>query len=208
MEQNAITNEPIELWISLADQFLDGEARHEIPWAAWRCLQAGLSLEQARNVWRYEVTPAVWPNIWSVAGEWGCWHREWLIERIRTVRTKPGYWAYLRYRCQVHLLHRVWLAVERCIALMLELAPEQRGVLARDLVQLGEHYVDYSPKPIAAEGEALARLEALESTALAVFELVAFDDRKAGPTRVRAALAAARQRSRAGLPSAAEEVSR
>src|SRR5262245_46471468 len=114
MEQNGTVDEPIEVWISLADQFLDGEARHEIPLNAWHCLRAGLSLEQARNVWCYEVTPAVYPNIWDVAGEWGCWDREWLIARIRRVRVQPGRLAYLRYRCQVHLVHRVWLAIERC----------------------------------------------------------------------------------------------
>jgi hypothetical protein len=78
----------IEVWLAMADHFLDTETRHDIPLTAMRCVEAGLSVAEARDVWRYEVSPAVWPNGWSVAGEWDFWEREWLLGTIQEVRTQ------------------------------------------------------------------------------------------------------------------------
>jgi hypothetical protein len=178
------TNERVEVWIALAQHFLDSETRQDIPACAWRCLQSGLTVEQARNVWRYEVTPAVFPNIWSMAGEWGCWNRQWLVARIKAARTKPGLLSYLLYRCQVHLVHRVWLAIERCMNVLLAAPPEGRETMAHDLSLLAGHYFDDWPRELAADAATLQRLATLRETALSVFELAAFGDEH-GPRRAR-----------------------
>jgi len=81
------------------------------------CVEAGLTAESARDVWRYEVTPAVWHNSWSVAGEWGYWDTEWLIEQIESNRgrwpNRPGLLGNLIYRIRVQFGHRDWIVLER-----------------------------------------------------------------------------------------------
>ena len=66
----------IDVWVAMADHFLDTETRHDIPFAALRCVEAGLSSVEARSVWQHEVEPAVRFNVWDVAGEWACWDKE------------------------------------------------------------------------------------------------------------------------------------
>src|SRR5688500_807381 len=108
----------IEAWVAMAEHFLDTETRQEIPMTAPRCVQAGLSTEQARLVWQYEVSPAVAFNVWDIAGEWAGWDRDWLVDRIIRLRRRrlgrPGPLSWLRYRLRVHFLHDVWLSIGRC----------------------------------------------------------------------------------------------
>ena len=70
---------------------LDTEARHAIPGTALLWVEAGADEAAVRHAWRYEVTPAVWPNLWSVAGEWAGWNGAWLEARIRAAaRSRLG----------------------------------------------------------------------------------------------------------------------
>jgi len=178
--------------MAMADHFLDTETRQDIPWTAWRCLRAGLTVEQARDVWRYEVTPALYWNLWDIAGEWAGWHSDWLAERIAASRVRPGPLSYLRYRCRVHFNHRVWVSIERCAKVLLDLPPGERETAALDLGTLANHYVDFAPRDLSGcDAPERLRLQALEAAALEVLEPVAFADRKPGPARVRAALARA-----------------
>jgi hypothetical protein len=50
-----ITVDPkrIEVWVAMADHFLDTETRHDIPLTAMRCIDAGMTFSEARRVWRY-----------------------------------------------------------------------------------------------------------------------------------------------------------
>ena len=103
----------------MADQFLDTETDDQIPKIASLCNEAGLSITEARNIWRYEVTPAVWPNVWSITGEWAGWDAAWLAARIAEKRglwpNRPGVLSWAVYRFRVHLLDRQWKAIERCM---------------------------------------------------------------------------------------------
>jgi hypothetical protein len=47
------------IWIALADQFLDTETRTWIPHTALQIVEAGYPLEEARRIWRYEVSPGI-----------------------------------------------------------------------------------------------------------------------------------------------------
>src|SRR5262245_40531383 len=97
-----ITEDPrrVAVWTAMADHFLDTETRHSVPFTALRCLEAGLTSEEACDVWRYEVTPVVGMNLWSVAGVWDGWDEAWLIEQIRRARAsnRLGPVRWLRYR--------------------------------------------------------------------------------------------------------------
>lgn len=48
----------VDVWVAMADHFLDTETRHELPRTALACLEAGLSAAEARDVWYYEVSRA------------------------------------------------------------------------------------------------------------------------------------------------------
>jgi hypothetical protein len=58
----------IEVWLDMANHFLDTETRQAIPLTALCCLKAGLSVAAAREVWCFEVSPVVSCNLWNVAG--------------------------------------------------------------------------------------------------------------------------------------------
>ena len=70
MPQVTLVNAQVDetaIWLDLAEHFLDTETRHLIPASAGLCVRAGLSIEAAGNIWRYEVTPAVWPPLGMIA---------------------------------------------------------------------------------------------------------------------------------------------
>lgn len=145
----------VAVWVAMADHFLDTETRHDIPLTAMSCVRAGLSTRDARYVWQYEVSRAVGFNVWDMAGEWAAWDRDWLVARIERLRkrwdNRSGTFRWLRYRIRVHLMHDVWLSIERCMDALLALSvSEEREHMARDLAFLGGHYFDFCPKPFSA----------------------------------------------------------
>jgi hypothetical protein len=145
----------IAVWISMADHFLDTETRHDLPLTALCCVQAGLSPAQARDVWQHEVTPAVGFNLFSVAGEWAYWDRDWLLERIQRVRSswwhRPG---WQRRRWPMPLMGGHWLAIERSIEFLQAVpAAAERELVARDLARLARHLFDFCPKDLATLAE-------------------------------------------------------
>ena len=157
----------IEVWVAMADHFLDTETRHEIPLTALRCIEADLTVAEARDVWRYEVSRAVGFNAWSIAGEWAGWDRDWLIERIERLRRRwdnaPGTARWLRYRFRVHLLHGVWVAISECMEKLLAFPdPDTRKQASLDLASLARQYFDFSPDDYSKFGNReLARFRAL-----------------------------------------------
>lgn len=165
------TPELVRVWKALADHFLDTETRQDIPHAALCCLQAGLTIDQARDIWCYEVTPVVGANLWIVAGEWAAWDEPWLLEHIRKVRArrrwKPSLLSCLLYRATIHFGHGTWLAIARCMTVLMEAPPEAREPLAGELGALSRHYFDFCP-PKAEPGHPFTR--ALRDT---LFEILA-----------------------------------
>jgi len=157
----------ILVWIAMADQFLDTEMRHDIPTTALRCVEAGLSKDDARAIWRHEVSPAVSGNAWAVAGEWAGWDRDWLVAELERRRRRwehrRGWSRWLCDRLRVEPLRGVWLSVERCMdALLAVSSPEERERLARDLVFLARHGLDFGPRdPGTLENTDLERIRGL-----------------------------------------------
>jgi hypothetical protein len=107
------------LWTTFADFFLDGETRVEVPHAARLIIDCGLSFQQADRIWRYEVTPALFWNTFSIAGQWGAWNEASLIERIEKVRkrihNRPPLGTLL-YPARSLVVRADWKAVQRCVA--------------------------------------------------------------------------------------------
>lgn len=143
-----------DVWEAFADLFLDTETRTTIPRAALTCVEAGMSREQAFEAWAYEVTPTVWWNGWSVAGEWAGWDRDWLFARIRERRVKPSRWAYVVYRCRVQLGHAEWVAIGRCIDVLHQSPEQDRDGVTSELTWLARHFFDFTssmPPPSSAQ---------------------------------------------------------
>ena len=185
----------VEVWVAMAHHFLDTETRHELPWTALRCVEAGLSVHEARDVWRYEVSPAVAFNLFDVAGEWAGWDREWLVERIERLRRRwdnaPGTLRWLRYRLRVHVAHGYWVAIERCLQVLLSWPdPEQRRQAAADLAWLGRHYFDFTRSDdTTIDPERTARLRALYPEPFRrAMQPVTYGEGRAAHQRVAAAL--------------------
>lgn len=114
MDNAAPSAERVAVWTSMAEHFLDTDTQDEIPHTALLCVRSGLSIEQAREIWQHEVAPALYLNLWNVAGEWAGWDEGWLVERIlKSRRWLRGPLGYLLYRFQVQGQHSVWLEIER-----------------------------------------------------------------------------------------------
>lgn len=144
----------IEVWVAMAEHFLDTETRHDIPLTALTCVRAGLSADEARDVWRHEVAPVVGFNAWDVAGEWAGWPRDWLVESIERQRTRlasrsrAGRW--LRELVDLDVMRGVRVSVECCIDAMLAVPSDlDRERLFADLTVLARHYFDFGPTDFA-----------------------------------------------------------
>lgn len=149
------TDEHAAIWESMADHFLDSDTRDQVPHTALLCLRSGLSIEQAREIWRHEVTPAVCFNLYQVAGEWGAWDREWLLQRIAQKRRRGRGWlANLLYRAEVGFNHAVWLQLESCMRLLSPLADQERAAMADVLSKLA--VLDGVPALSESLGRAIA----------------------------------------------------
>jgi len=141
------------VWLSFAGHFLDTETRHDLPRSALTAVEAGFSVEEAREIWCFEVTPAVGANLWSVAGEWAGWNEDGLVSRVTAIarrrRHRPGFLAYLRYRLTIHFGHSSWLAIADLMRALYAIDPASRPQLVADLVLLGECYFDFLAPDLA-----------------------------------------------------------
>lgn len=163
-------------------------------------MESGLSLEETARIWMYEVTPAVWPNAWSFAGEWGAFDRDWLVRAIARDRgrwsNRPGPLGYVVYRARAHLLHATWRSLARCTGHLETCSgPTER---AEDLTVLASVFFDFVPRrPDPTRTGALLSL--YEQTFLSIFEPVTTEsEHHAGDRRVRAALGVEAQRGSRG----------
>ena len=158
MEPRLSATDPrrVGLWVRFADQFLDNETRTWLPGTALAVLTAGYTLAEARTIWRYEVTPAVWSNL-GVAGAWAGWPAPWLVPRIERLRgrwpNRPGLLAGLIYRLRARSLERSWRGITACHRLLAAAPPAQRESLCADLTLLAEVFFAAGQRPPRATPE-------------------------------------------------------
>jgi hypothetical protein len=143
----------VPVWLNMANHFLDTETRQDLPITAWCCVQAGLSVTQARAVWQHEVSPAVGFNLFCIAGEWAYWDEDWLIEQIRRCKVslwhRPGRWRSISSWLPP-LMSGQWLTISRCMQL-LQAIPEasERKRTTDDLARLARHAFDFCPEDLS-----------------------------------------------------------
>lgn len=79
----------IPIWIALSDLYLDTDVALSHDYIVRTLAAAPYSLEELHEMLMYDVHPALYPNLMSVAGEWAGFDEAWLVERIATTRRQP-----------------------------------------------------------------------------------------------------------------------
>lgn len=179
------------VWLAMANQFLDSEERTEIPDVAMTALRAGLTVEEARRVWMYEVAPALAFNLWAISGVWGAWDPAFVLERVRRIRcdpSRPRALAAIRYFVWMFPFHFLLRALMRTMEVLAEVDGPARDERARDLASVARHFFDFLPSPAPhADRARLARTyETLFFRTLGAAVLPS--ERDPGAARVRSAL--------------------
>lgn len=188
-----IPDERTEVWLAMANQFLDSEERTDIPHLALTLVEAGLTVDEAHRVWMYEVAPALGGNLWSVAGAWGAWEPELVLTRIYATGWDPrrhhvmGAIAYFIVMAPFLGMFR---AIGESMAVLAEVEGEARACRARDLGWLARQFFDFVPRPAAdADRRRLARMyESCFHRAMGA-AILSSSERAEGDARVRRAVA-------------------
>ena len=97
-----IPAERVRVWTALAEFFLDTELQgSDYKRIAASLAASPYSLAELEEILRYEVYPACHQNLLCIAGEWGGFDEQWLIQR-----TAP--FLGNRPRCRIPQLH-AWM---------------------------------------------------------------------------------------------------
>ena len=179
-----------QIWQAMAEHFLDTETRHLIPHTAWLCHQFMLTCEEIDCIWAYDVTPALYWNLYDIAGQWAGWDAQWLVARIEAKRivrwrsTKVGWWIYKR---QIGGMHAYIQAIIACRMLFWRAPEDQRERLYESFFWLAKVYFDMTAGQIDVPADDLRAL--FYGQFLTIFQALT-DDHDAALVRINAALAA------------------
>jgi hypothetical protein len=81
----------IPVWSALSDLYLDTDVTLSYDYIVRALAVSPYPLESLHEMLMYDVHPALYPNLLSVAGEWAGFDETWLIGRITAVgRPPPG----------------------------------------------------------------------------------------------------------------------
>lgn len=87
-----------QLWIALSNFYLDNELEdYHYHLVASTCNEHGLSFDEAKNIDKTEVFPALYSNLLSVAGIWDGFDEDWLVEQCSINQRKK---AMLIFKCK------------------------------------------------------------------------------------------------------------
>ncbi len=79
----------IPVWNALSDLYLDTDVTLSHDYIVRTLAASPYSLDDLHDMLMYDVHPALYPNLMSVAGEWAGFDDAWLLERIATIRRQP-----------------------------------------------------------------------------------------------------------------------
>lgn len=88
MSEAAEIARALPLWTALSDLFLDTDVLLSVPYIARTIVETGYSIDEAEEMLRWDVRPAFYGNLLSVAGEWAGWPADFVRERVLAVRGK------------------------------------------------------------------------------------------------------------------------
>ncbi|MDB5118846.1 MAG: hypothetical protein JWN56_64 [Sphingobacteriales bacterium] len=71
------------IWIALSEFYLDTELQEsDFRHIAFKIIESPYSIDEVKDINKYEVFPVLQPNLLSVVGEWAGFDKEWLISSI------------------------------------------------------------------------------------------------------------------------------
>jgi hypothetical protein len=79
----------IPIWNALSDLYLDTDVTLSHDHIVRTLAASPYSLDELHEMLMYDVHPALYRNLMSVAGEWAGFDEAWLVERIAAVRRQP-----------------------------------------------------------------------------------------------------------------------
>ena len=79
----------IPVWVALSDLYLDTDVSLSYDYIVRTLVASPYSLDALHEMLMYDVHPVLYPNLLSMAGEWGGFDEAWLIERILVARKQP-----------------------------------------------------------------------------------------------------------------------
>ncbi len=82
-------DQKIEIWTSLSSLYLDTDVRSSFKSIAKTIHESPYSLVESEEILRWEVRPAFYSNLLSVAGEWGYWSEDEVLTFVQNAREKP-----------------------------------------------------------------------------------------------------------------------
>jgi hypothetical protein len=85
----AASDARIPVWTALSELYLDTDVAAFRDHIASTLAASPYSLDALHEMLMYDVHPALYPNLISVAGEWAGFDQAWLVERIAAVRRQP-----------------------------------------------------------------------------------------------------------------------
>jgi hypothetical protein len=115
--QDAI-NRRLPLWIALADLFLDTEDPLFVTHVAEVANRNGFETSEVDAILRWEVRPALYHNLLSVAGEWAGWEDDWLRDHmVRSIRARHWLctWPFTCL-CKNWFMPEEWHAIQAAMA--------------------------------------------------------------------------------------------
>lgn len=95
---NPALDERFPVWDALSEFFLDTEHdAADYDRIAGILAKSSYSTEELRDILSFEVTPVCRWNLFSIAGEWSGFDREWLNARILPRKDQRPRWAYAHF---------------------------------------------------------------------------------------------------------------
>lgn len=79
----------IPVWNALSELYLDTDVTLSHAYIVRTLAASPYSLDEVHGMLMYDVHPALYWNLMSVAGEWAGFDEAWLVERIAMVRRQP-----------------------------------------------------------------------------------------------------------------------
>lgn len=180
-----------EVWLAMADQFLDSEERHALPELAAIALAAGLTPEEASRVFMFEVAPALAPNLWSGLGVWGAWDRVRVLRWIRRCRLDPRRehpLAAALYALTMGPFDGVRRALVGTMGVLAEVEGAERRTRVEGLTWLVRAYLGFDVPPVGHAERAAYRALFEECFARSVGLALFARERREGEARLLRAL--------------------
>lgn len=91
-------DQKIEIWTSLSSLYLDTDVSLSFQPIASAIHGSPFSLNQSEDILRWEVRPALFSNLLSVAGEWAYWSEEEIVGHVQNARRKPPIFMWRLFR--------------------------------------------------------------------------------------------------------------